>query len=547
MQFIVDFKNTTTQQDIDAYLATNGLTVVKEFNHFEKVFVVTGNAMPAFTEIIEHLVNDDEHPISLLNTTIISDQSYGKKTLSGEVITVENTQNNWWKSYTIKNADLDAANYSIDRRGQNSTVYVLDSGIEINHTEFANRKVSNLWSFNNDFTDKKGHGTAIASVIVGNTTGVTDANVKSVKIFDPDIPTKQSDMLNALDIVFKDVIDNQIDFAVVNCSWTISKNNLIENKMRAMIDSGIFIVAAAGNSGHSIDDVTPASMPEALTIGAYNSSLLPCDFSNYTGSIISNTQNTTNHGELDGWAPGQDIYVAGLNQTYGLVSGTSIAAGILSAALAYNLSFCTPSFRGNTSYKDFYSTWSLGRKDLLNLSDPKYSNSKNLTVTVVDELSLPDGARYNWNIKGRSGQHLYVNLFNPQITEKLEIFGTLPAGYTITNTGKFYGFNPDIIENYNVFSVPIKITYTNGTSYDADLEIINIRSDYDVSQSTGDPILDIKLQFTTYNCDYFVITCYQPAANESCVDVCAGIYFCDYFGAYKPCGGLEFDACVCAT
>jgi hypothetical protein len=31
MQFVLDFKNSTTQQDLEAYLAANGLTVVKDF------------------------------------------------------------------------------------------------------------------------------------------------------------------------------------------------------------------------------------------------------------------------------------------------------------------------------------------------------------------------------------------------------------------------------------------------------------------------------------------------------------------------------------
>lgn len=547
MKFIVDFKNSASQQEIDSYLSENNLTVVQTFNNFEKIYLVDGAVTPPATAITEHVVQDDDHHISLLNTTIISDQTYGTKTLSGSTLTITNDQQNWWKSYVVKNPDLDAASYTIDRRGQNATVYVLDSGIEVSHPEFVGRNVVNLWSFNNDFTDKKGHGTAIASVITGSTIGLTDATVKAVKIFDPDTPTKQSDMLNALDNIFKDVIDNQLDFTVVNCSWIIDKNTLIENKMRSMIDAGIFIVAAAGNSGHAIDDVTPASMDEVITIGAFNSSLSPCDFSNYSNpSMISVTGSHTNTGALDGWAPGEQIYTAGLNGSYGYVGGTSIAAGIHSAVIAYNLGYFVPADRAGMSYRDFYTVYSLSRKDLLNLSDPKYSSSKNLISTVHDTLYLPNATSYGWMIKGKSGEYVRSTLFNPQYVVSLEILGTLPNGYMITPQGKFYGVNPEITTDYTYFSVPIKLTKVDGEIFETDLEIINIKNNVNSSDiDTGDPVLNVKLQ-DVYYCDSNFLQCYYPGNGDSCQG--SSCYPGDCYYLYPDkinCGSYQAASCVC--
>jgi subtilisin family serine protease len=548
MHYIVDFKNTASQDQVNQYLAVNGLTIVKEYDNFDKIYVVETTVEPPTTEITQHIVVDDEHAITLLNTTILSDQDYGKKKLDGEILTIENNDTNWWKSYTIQYADLDSPFYHIDRRGQNSVVYVLDSGIETTHNEFTNRKVNNLWSFNNDFTDKKGHGTAIAGVIVGNTVGISDATVKSVKIFDPNTPTKQSDILSALDVIFQDVIQNQIDFAIVNCSWTISKNLLIESKMTNMLENGILIIAAAGNSGHAIDDVTPASLQEALTIGAYNSNLQPCDFSNYTySSMITFTSNVTNHGELDGWAPGQNIYTAGLQNSYGMVSGTSIAAAIQSAALAYNLSYCTPLYRRGRTYKDFYSEYSLNRKDLLNLYDSKYAKSKNRITTIYDQLKFPEGIRYNLTLRGNSDEYSYLNVFYPHITVKLEIFGILPPEYTITSSGKLIGKNPIITNNYSYNKIPVRITYTDNTVIDADLEIIVLGNDFDPSQSTGDPVMDYKLQ-------NYVTSCYEGNYNcfhggyEACWDACdTGTYCYIDSNAWnnKICDDVNSYACIC--
>jgi hypothetical protein len=431
----------------------------------------------------------------------------------------------------------------------------LDSGIETTHNEFTNRKVNNLWSFNNDFTDKKGHGTAIAGVIVGNTVGISDATVKSVKIFDPDTPTKQSDILSALDVIFQDVIQNQIDFVIVNCSWTISKNLLIESKMTYMIENGIFIVAAAGNSGHAIDDVTPASLQEAITIGAYNSNLEPCDFSNFTyPSMITFTLNATNHGELDGWAPGQNIYTAGLQNSYGMVSGTSIAAAIQSAALAYNLCYCTPLYRRGRTYKDFYSEYSLVRQDLLNLSNRKYAKSKNRITTILSHLPFSEGIGYYWLVKGMSDEYVSLNIFNPQITVKVEILGILPPEYTITSSGKLFGKNPIITNNYSYNKIPVRITYTDNTVIEADLEIIVFANNFEPPQNTGDPVLEYKLQDVWYvvECRYpDVLSCYH-GGDEGCRINCPVGYYCagpsSTNEAIKICGmeGI-YIFCVCRS
>lgn len=547
MKIIVDFKNDASDQDINAFLLENNLTIVQEFNNFEKTYLVEGTVIPPKSDIIEHVIQDDDHHISLLSTVIVSDQNYGKQTLTGSTLTVANDQQNWWKSYVIKNPKLEESSYTIDRRGQNATVYVLDSGIELSHPEFSERNVFNLWSFNNDFTDKKGHGTAIASVITGKTIGLTDATVKSVKIFDPNTPTKQSDLLNALDVIINDVIDNQIDFSVVNCSWIIDKNIFIENKMRTMMDVGIFIVAAAGNSGHAIENVTPASMDEVVTIGAFNDQLMPCDFSNYTGaSLTSLTENAVNHGELDGWAPGQDIYAAGLNGSYGNVCGTSIAAGIHSAVIAYNLGYFTPELQAGMSNKNFYNIYSLSRKDLLNLSDPRYASSKNLISTAHETLYLPNIMTYNWFIQGKSDTYVSSNLFNPQYTSTLEILGELPPDYKIYPSGKLVGKNPQINQDFTYFSVPVKLTRTDGEVIDANLEILTIKNTLDPKQvDTGDPVLNLRLQ-TAYFCDYNFVQCYDPAGGDSCDSSTCYPADCYYLYPDKGnCGSYTFGSCVC--
>ena len=196
---------------------------------------------------------------------------------------------------------------------------------------------SKLYSITGSFDDTVGHGTAIASIISGRTCGLTDATIKVVKIFDPTVATKQSDILAALDAIATD-FTSQSSPGIINMSWSIAKNSFIDSRIQSLIDVGAIVVCSAGNSGVPIENVTPASISSALTIGAYNTEFEPCDFSNYTGSSLSLTQNETNRGALDGWAPGIDIWSAGLNDSFYYVSGTSISAAIATCGLAYNFS-----------------------------------------------------------------------------------------------------------------------------------------------------------------------------------------------------------------
>lgn len=543
MKFIIDFKNHVSLEEIESYFVSNNITVIKEFNQFKKLYLIESVQTPPNIDIIESIIEDDSNSIKLLDTvTIISDQLYGKKNLNEPIIVIEHNEQNWWKTYTIKNIDFENS-YSINRRGNNSTVYVLDSGIETSHQEFANQNVLNFWSFNNDFTDNKGHGTAIASVIVGQTTGINNCTVKSVKIFDKDTLTKQSDLLTALDNIFNDVYVNQIDFAIVNCSWSIPKNNFIENKIRIMIENGIFFVAASGNNGGPIENVTPASMPEVITVGAYDRNLKPCNFSAYSNSIISFTEDTTNYGELDIWAPGEQIYAAALNNRYGYAHGTSMSAAIQTAALVYNFSFVEINWKLDQSFDNFAKSVCYPRKDLLDLVDPRYSNSKNFITTILDEVPHRETLGYQWLIKTKSNQTVLRNLFVPSLVVKLELFAALPKEYTITSSGKFYGRSPQITQDFTIDLIPAKITLVDGSVIEADLEIINQRDDF--ISPVDDLILNGKLSITRMCTD---AGCISPFQGDNCQDDCSGFspfsYCVEQYDPKGPCGPNDIY-CYC--
>jgi hypothetical protein len=340
-KYIVDFIDTATDQQIQDWLAETNCSIGQTFDNFRKTYLVNSSVPLVMSDLLESLIEDDASEIQLLATPTF----------------VLNTDddNNWWKTVIFRDAINDeTATPTMLRRGAGYSVYLMDSGVNDTHEDFANTSVRHLFSHSSTTTDLNGHGTALASLISGTVAGITSAEIVSVKIFENGTPTLISHLLAALDAVANDYIANYLNKPmVVNMSWVINKNEYVENKIRVLIDLGLLVVAAAGNSGMPISNITPAGMPEVTTIGSVNTALDPSNFSNYTGgSSVSYTAGATNYAPgLDYWAPGEHIYAANKDGGYSVIAGTSAAAAIFSAAIIYNFAKLAVEF--GKSYESF--------------------------------------------------------------------------------------------------------------------------------------------------------------------------------------------------
>lgn len=552
MKYIIDFKDTVLQHEIDNHILsttdTHNIRIIKHYKGFGNVFLVEADAKPELNELIESVVEDENNAIKLLGVDVVLTDSIETTTFN-----IDDTKD-WWKVASINNLDFDKTINTHTIRGFNTTAYILDSGIEQNHPEFDGVNITLLHSFTDDFTDTKGHGTALASLISGKTCGLTGASLKIVKIFDVNKPTLQSDLLHAFDEVLADYAANGKKPSVVNLSWGISKNDYINDKVQVMIDQGMFVVAAAGNAGVPIGDVTPASIPNVLTVGSYDQDLKPCDFSNYTGdSMIGLNQQHINTGALDGWAPGSQIWAAGLNGTYGFIAGTSASAAIASGAIAYNLSRYTndvghapgPLGNFNEIHETFIKNWkptpttpdpdgftpfvgmAITRPNLLDLSDPKYSASYNRIVTYISrsENSMP-----NVSINITGGETVYRSVFSRSKTQRVVTTQTIPDYISVDERGIVCVVPPDITEPYlQLDPIEFDLYQRDGSIETTIIRITILRADItkDTAPSiipADDPVLDIVL----YNAN-----CYSL-----CWDDCSGGY-CGY--AKPSCGCFISD------
>lgn len=550
MNYIIDFKNTVTDQDITQYLTANNCTQLKTFNHFEKVYLVSSDTLPPTTDQVETVVQDSNNPVMPLAVSEsyidLSPQQYGTE-----------DEKSWWKVLIQKEVKYDNPTQTLSRQGKNIVVYVVDSGVNLQHPEFQDTACTNLFTFNNDFTDTNGHGTAIASVLVGNTCGITTSTVKSVKIFQQGVDTLQSDMVAAFDAILEDYISNDQKISIVNLSWSIPKNTYIENKILQLQNSGLAIICAAGNSGMPIQNVTPASMSGVMVVGSFNQDLEPSNFSNYQSeSVISftaNETNTTTQSGQFGWAPGEKIYVAKKDTGYGYSAGTSMAAAVATACLAYNLGLewtennklTFPLPVANIYY---FNSLLFTRKDILTLGE-KYNTTTNRIATISNFNIQP---RENLFLNENYAVVLYGQYSKWLVYDRLKYnsisFDTLPPGLSISN-GHIHGtVNSSTPEQPQQWTTTVTLSGPNEASKTLTVTITAIdayknRTNFpELSVSAVDPTLKISL-LDDLCCTWNGSSCANVgfSCQACCNDYCNTIAFSQCVGSSKATCGCFCD------
>ena len=256
--------------------------------------------------------------------------------------------------------------------GNLAIVYLMDSGVDTGHPEFAGKSFEPVYSVKEtpgDFTafiegggagtdfdtaDKHGHGTAMASLINGATYGIAgDATIGIVKISDPTVDggaIKLVNVLNAFDSIRQHVSINRetLNTSPTVCmAWSFAKSQLLDRYVSYLYNrEGILMVAAAGNNGADVDAYSPAGLNEILTVGASDSSDNVPTFSNDAGAVVEQGSGLQTNGgeEVDVFAPGVDVNIASISNRVeqgnytgvtgddlkAVASGTSISCAIVS-------------------------------------------------------------------------------------------------------------------------------------------------------------------------------------------------------------------------
>ncbi|KAJ6593277.1 peptidase S8/S53 domain-containing protein [Mycena capillaripes] len=227
--------------------------------------------------------------------------------------------------------------------GEGVDVYVIDTGININHVEFEGRASWGLTVPENDVDeDGNGHGSHCAGTIASRKYGVAKAaKVIAVKVLGSNGSGSMSDVVagvnyaasaaiekqKAADAEFKATGKTSHKGSVANMSLGGGKSPALDRSVNNAVDAGLHFAVAAGNDNRDACNYSPAAAEKAVTVGA--------------STLADERAYFSNFGEcVDVFAPGLNIKstYTGSKDATAVLSGTSMASPHTAGMLAYLLS-----------------------------------------------------------------------------------------------------------------------------------------------------------------------------------------------------------------
>lgn len=172
--------------------------------------------------------------------------------------------------------------------------------------------------------DCDGHGTHCSGTVGSVSYGVAKAtNITGVRVLNCQGSGSWSDVIAGCDFVGASTLQKKVASLSIGGGVSQSVNNAIQG----MIDNDVAVAVAAGNEDADACNSSPASAPNALTVGATDDTDKRASFSNYGNCV-------------DIFAPGVAIMSTTLDGGRESWSGTSMAtphvAGVMALARVHS-------------------------------------------------------------------------------------------------------------------------------------------------------------------------------------------------------------------
>ncbi len=295
-------------------------------------------------------------------------------------------------------------------------IAVVDSGVQNDHDYLKDKVVPTGFDSVNGVScyDDRGHGTHVAGIIAANTP--ENVKIKPYKVLDSAGRGTVTQVYLGVLAAVEDGVD------IINMSLSIrGDNETLHEAIRTAYNAGIIVVASAGNKGVNLENVpySPACYDEVLTVTACTNSKAIASFSNY-GSTC------------DASAPGVSVNSTYLGNTYKEMSGTSMSAPFISAAMSYiMMSF------SYDSVDEYF---------------------KELRINTIPCFGLPSGSYINAEFLTREKE----KSANPIVSYSKKTFSeSFDLSITCTDADAVIYYNTSLMPNdeYVVYTEPIHVNY----------------------------------------------------------------------------------------
>jgi subtilisin family serine protease len=239
-------------------------------------------------------------------------------------------------------------------KGEGVKILLIDTGIDTDHPELKDsfRSGYNFFERSNDVEDSEGHGSHVAGLLVGKSTGVApEAELHVVQVLNDNGRGTYASVMDGITFA----INYGFDIICMSLGITFDLPIIMKERFAQAHNAGITMVCATGNQGH-YEALNPARLDEVIAVGGLDKELNVASFSN---------------GEYDVLAPSVEILSTYIDGKYCRMTGTSMASPLVAGGIALLISYHRKQGRelSPTEIKDMVKRLENGLFDLTKLMD----------------------------------------------------------------------------------------------------------------------------------------------------------------------------------